>query len=197
MDELETAETIRQPGLLFGWSRLRVATLAILLVALLFGLRAASEFAMMHEYGNDAQMAIWVMFAVVKLGLWLLGGALAVGLLVVLWPRRVWAIVGLVVLLVWAVAIGRASWQFNEGRRALADAASPTTSPERLHQLVHFDGIQAGYELDNRLATNRDTPPDALRELSTRVEQDGTQMLLSKNPRTPDDVLVRLRRAPK
>jgi hypothetical protein len=58
--------------------------------------------------------------------------------------------------------------------------------------LTH-DGIQAGYELDNRLAKNRDTPPEALCELSERIEQDGAQMLLAKNPRTPEDVLTRLR----
>jgi hypothetical protein len=194
MHEHESAATIR-PGNLPGLSRQKVATLALLLLVLLVGLRAASEIGMMNEAGPDPQMPIWIMFFVVKLGLWLLGGALAVGLLILLWPRRIGSLAFLVVLALWAVAIGRASWQYNAGRRALADAASPTTSPDRLRELIHFDGIQSGYELDNRLAANRDTPPDALRELSRRVDQQGTQMLLSKNPRSPEDVLLKLRQA--
>jgi hypothetical protein len=103
--------------------------------------------------------------------------------------------VALVLFVAWAAAIGRASWQYNEGRRALADARDPTTSAERLEALVHFDGIQSGYELDNRLAAHRNTPPDALRELSTRRDQTGTHMVLLRNPRTPPDVLEKLRQA--
>ena len=59
--------------------------------------------------------------------------------------------------------------------------------------LVNFDGIQAGYELDNRLALNPTTPPAALRELSRRRDQSGTLMCLMRNPSTPDDVLEQIR----
>lgn len=195
MHEHESAETNRSPRLLFGWSRRRVRRNAMLMLVLLVGLRAASEIAMMYESGSDPQMPIWEMFLVVKIGLWLLGGALAVGLLIVVWPRRWVAMASLAVLLVWAVAITRASWDYSTARQALADAANSTTSPDRLRELVHFDGIQAGYQLDNRLAANRGTPPDALRELAQRVDQIGTQMILAKNPHTPNDVFVKLRRA--
>jgi hypothetical protein len=63
--------------------------------------------------------------------------------------------------------------------------------PARLSRLVDFDGIQAGYRLDNRLASNPNTPPEALRRLSLR-DQLGTQMCLAKNPNTPEDVLAQL-----
>jgi hypothetical protein len=195
MAQPEPAKTSSPPGLLLGLSRWQAGRIAILLWALLVGLRAASEIAMMHETGPDPQMPIWLMFLLVKLGLWLLGGAIAVGALIVMWPKPLGTLAALVALLVWAVAIGRATWSYNTARQALADAADPTTSPERLRELIHFDGLQAGYELDNRLAAHRRTPPEALRELSHRVDQTGTQMILSKNPRTPNDVLERLHRA--
>jgi hypothetical protein len=195
MAQHEPAKASFQPGPLLGLSRWQAGRIAILLFALLVGLRAASEIAMMYEHGPDPQMPIWLMFLLVKLGLWLLGGAIAVGVLIVIWPNRLGALAALVALLVWAVAIGRATWHYNIARQALADAARPTTSPERLRELVHFDGLQAGYELDNRLAANRSTPPEALRELSQRVDQSGTQTILAKNPRTPEDVLERLHRA--
>jgi hypothetical protein len=56
---------------------------------------------------------------------------------------------------------------------------------------VHFDGIQAGYELDNRIASNPNTPPDALHELYER-DQLGTHMKLASNPNTPVEVLEEL-----
>ncbi len=195
MDEQESNEVSRQPGPLFGWSRRRIKRSAIRLFFLLVGVRAASEISMMYVSGSDPQMPIWEMFLVVKLGMWFLGGALAVGLLVVTLQRRWGALAGLAAVLIWALAIGHASWEYIAARQALSDAASPTTSPDRLSALVHFDGIQAGYELDNRLAANRSTPPEALRELARRVDQTGTQMILAKNPHTPNDIMARLHQA--
>ena len=186
-------ERIRDQCLLFGLSRRQVTALSVLVLALLVGLRTASEAAMMREFGSDAQMGIWVMFFVVKVALWLLGGALAVGLLIAMWARRWGSLAGTVALLVWAVAICMASWDYNTARQALADASSDKTSPGRLSELVHFDGIQSGYELDNRLASNPNTTPEALRELSQRSDQSGTLMCLMRNPSTPDDVLERIR----
>src|SRR5207302_3390603 len=115
--------------------------------------------------------------------------------LVLAWHRHVWALVGLAALMVGSVAIGLVSWQANEERRALWDAASPATSAERLHQLVHFDRI-SGFPsvLDDRLAANHNTPPETLRELAQRVDINSsrTRYLLAKNPRTPEDVRARM-----
>ena len=183
---------IREQRLLFGKSRSEVGKIAISVLAMLVGLRAISELAMMREHGQDAQMAIWAVFLVVRVALWLLAGAIAVRLLMAMWPRRWWSLASMLVLLVWAVAICRASWDYNTARRALEDASSRATSAGRLSELVHFDGIQAGYQLDNRLASHPNTPPEALRELSQRRDQTGTQMLLARNPNTPVDVLQRL-----
>jgi hypothetical protein len=195
MHEHESSETNRQPDLLFGLSRRKVSGIAVLVFVSLVGLRATSEISMMYEPGSDAQMAIWKAFLVVKLGMWLLIGAFIVWLLIAIWTKRWGAMAGLAVFLIWAVAISQATGEYDTARQALSDAADPYTSPDRLRELVHFDGLQSGYELDNRLAANRSTPPESLRELSKRVDQVGTQMMLARNPHTPNDVRVRLRQA--
>ena len=147
---------------------------------------------MMREYGPDAQMGIWNMELLIKLGLWSFAGMVPLWVMA-LGRRYRWITYGgVLALLVWALAICSASWNYNVGRQALADAASRTTSAERLSELVHFDGIQAGYELDNRLASNPNTPAESLRELSLR-DQAGTRMLLARNPNTPVDLLQQLR----
>ena len=95
-------------------------------------------------------------------------------------------------ILVWVTAICWSSVRYYDARRALFDASAASTSPERLRELVNFDGIQAGYELDNRIASNPNTPPDILRLLHGRPDQVGTEMCLARNPNTPDDVLLNL-----
>jgi hypothetical protein len=160
-------------------------------IILLVALRAASELGMMNEYGSDPQMPIWVMSMAVELALWF-GGGLVAWRLVAARKNRWGLPAGLVLLLVWTVAICAASWEYQRARQALADASNPSTPPERLRELVHFDGIQAGYRLDNRLASNQNTPPEALRELSER-DQLGTQMCLMRNPNTPKDILRKLK----
>lgn len=160
----------------------------MLAVALLGLIRAGSELAMMGAFDSDPQLPIWMMFLVVKVTFWLLlGGALAALLFV--WPKRKTLLVGL--LIVWGVAIGAASWQYFSARQALTAASNPLTSPDRLRALVHFQGIQAGYELDNRIASNPNTPVDALRELYERGQL-GTLMCLAANPNTPADLLEKL-----
>jgi hypothetical protein len=154
------------------------------MIALLVALRAASELAMMSEHGSDPQLPVWQVLTAVKLTLWCIGG-LVVGLAAM---RNRW---GLVLLLTWAITICAASWEYQRATHALADASNPATSPDQLRALVHFDGIQAGYELDNRLASNLRTPPEALRELYER-NQLGTRMCLARNPHTPKDILQKL-----
>lgn len=76
-------------------------------------------------------------------------------------------------------------------RGALADAENPTTSPERLRALVGYQ-TEFGYEIDNRIVSNPNTPIDVLRSLHGKPNQVGTEMSLARNPKTPDDILVEL-----
>jgi hypothetical protein len=179
---------------LWGWSPEGVKRGALLVLFALLALRAVSEIDMMREYGPDPQKGIWNLVMIVKLALWFIGGGLAVSLLIRAWTGR-FALVGVAALAAWAVAIGYAAWQYDEGRQALAEARDPQTPPARLRQLLAFDGIQVGYELDNRLAANPHTPGEVLRVLSTRVDQAGTLEVLAKNWRTPPDVLEKIRQA--
>jgi hypothetical protein len=161
-------------------------------VVLLIGLRATSEFGMMSAHGSDPQMPIWKMFMWAKLVLWS-GAAFICSILVARFKGRWSTRIMYALFLCWVVAICISSWKYFNGRRALVDAANPLTSPDRLRQLAHFDGIQAGYELDNRLASNPNSPADVLRLLATR-DQLGTKMCLAMNPRSPKDVLRSLSR---
>jgi hypothetical protein len=192
MNPTETIAAITGPPRVLGIERRSLRRVVILLFLLLLALRGGTELALMREHGPDPQMGIWWMFLVVKMAAWVLGGAIALGLAITAWRSRWVSVLGLAAFAAWAAAILYASWQYDQGRRALADAANSATSPERLAELVHFAGIQPGYELDNRLARNPHTPPESLRTLAARVDQQGTQMLLARNPRTPADVLPKL-----
>ncbi len=76
-------------------------------------------------------------------------------------------------------------------RSALLDSANPNTNPDRLRELASYTG-GPGYEIDNRIAKNPNTPSDVLRSLHGRPDQVGTEMCLAANPNTPDDILVEL-----
>jgi hypothetical protein len=154
-------------------------------------LRGMAEAAMIWQFDSDPQLPIAWMFLFVKAALWIGSGALLASLVVVAWPKRIAALAMGILLAIWCVGITSASWQYVSATRALADAKNPATDPERLSELVHFDGIQAGYELDNRLASNRHTPPESLRELSRRGNS-GTLECLRRNPNTPSDLREQL-----
>ncbi|MGE3240803.1 MAG: hypothetical protein AB7G28_18190 [Pirellulales bacterium] len=161
-----------------------------LLVVLLVVLRVVSEYGMMNEYGTDPQMAIWYMFLAAKLLFWGITGIVALSLLAVAWQKkRWWRVAASGLILIWIAAISWSSIQYDQARRALIEAAETSTPPERLRELARFDGIQAGYELDNRLASNPNTPPDTLRLLHGRPDQVGTELCLARNPNTSDDIL--------
>jgi hypothetical protein len=181
--------SVQKSRLPFGLS---LRSSAVLAIVILVAVRAASEFSMMQEHGPDAQMGIWNMELLIKATLWSFAGFVPLWVMSLGRRYRWVAYGGVLELLVWGFAICNASWKYHAGRQALADAANRTTSAERLSDLVHFDGIQAGYELDNRLASNLNTPAASLRELSLR-DQVGTRMLLTRNPNTPHDLLQRLR----
>ncbi len=53
---------------------------------------------------------------------------------------------------------------------------------------MQFTGIEDGYELDNRIATNPKTPPELLRKLYGHHNL-GTLMILARRPDTPEDIL--------
>jgi len=172
-------------------ARRRFAILAFLTVLAVTGIRAASELSMMREHGPDAQMGIWQMFLIAKLVFWLVTGWLLA--LVAIGLRRFTGnrIVGPVLMTGWCVFALWAGVSYVRGGRALSDATNPGTSPARLESLVDFQGVQAGYELDNRLAANPGTPVSAIRKLAAK-NQLGTQMILARSPRTPPDVLQQL-----
>jgi hypothetical protein len=81
--------------------------------------------------------------------------------------------------------------RLGQVRRGLADAADPATPPERLRALAGYR-TGFGYEIDNRIASNPNTPVDVLRDLHGKPDQVGTEMCLARNPNTPDDILVEL-----
>src|SRR5262245_50268977 len=97
-------ETTRTQDPPHGVSRWTAGAVALLVVALLVGLRATSESAMMSQHGPDPQMPIWTMFLVGKLAFWLVTGGLLAGLLAAAWPKRWASLIGLALLLVWSVA---------------------------------------------------------------------------------------------
>ncbi len=114
------------------------------------------------------RLPIWYLFMAIGLGFWATVAATAIVAMAIKRLGESGVIAGAILLFVWATGIIYASYQYEMGRRALADARNPQTSPARLAELVHFNGIQSGYELDNRLASNPNTPPEVLRELSLR-----------------------------
>ena len=185
MTTAATTPTLARPAVL---SRRSAGLLAFLGVFLLVYVRAAGEWAMMSEFGSDPQMPIWIMLMWLRLAFWLIVGSLAAALVVVSWQRRWTFRAALVLLLGWAFAIAWSSWEFQSARQALADAHDPSTSSARLQQLTEFTGIQAGYELDNRIAANPNTSPETLRKLYSR-RQMGTLMVLARRPDVPEDVL--------
>ncbi len=159
---------------------------------LLVFVRAGCEYSMMNVYGTDAQMGIWFIVMLIVLTFWLVTGLVAAALLAAAWPNRWRSLAALGLILVWVAAICWSSVRYYGGGQALLDASAVSTSPERLRELADFDGVQAGYSLDNRIASNPNTPPDILRLLHGRANQVGTEMCLARNPNTPDEILLEL-----
>jgi hypothetical protein len=157
-------------------------------VFVLVGFRTASERAMMNEFGSDPQMAIWMVFMIVQVTAWALAGLACAGLLVLTWNRQWGFRITLVMGFGWMAAICWSSYGYRQARGALVEARDPGTSPERLLQLASFRGIQAGYELDNRIASNSSASHETLKLLYDRGEL-GTLMVLARNPETPHDIL--------
>ncbi len=182
--------SIDEPPRELATSKGKVCFWLFALVVLVVAIRAVSEVSMMSAHGSDPQMAIWIGFMVVSVcGVSLMGLTLAAAVYI-LWPSRV-AALPIVVLAMWAAWIGLASANFYLGGQALRLAESAHASAEQLDRLVDFDGIQAGYELDNRIAANSNTSTDSLRRLYERNNL-GTNMVLARNPATPIEILEEL-----
>jgi hypothetical protein len=164
------------------------ALLAIVIVFCVV-IRVLAEWAMLSQFPADAQLPIWWGSLAIKALFWLFMGLGIVWLATIRRPR---GLIAFVCLAIWVVSIQWASFNYWQGRQALAQSANLNTSPERLAELAHFQGIKAGYEIDNRLAANASTPISVLRELHGRKDQVGTQEALAANPRTPEDILREL-----
>jgi hypothetical protein len=175
-----------------GGKRIVVVSIWAVVVGLL-ATRIVTELNMMQQHCTDAQMSIWMMFFIVSIGFWSVLGITLAALLHVAWSRRRSVSILLLLLLIWSLAISVSAYRSQVAAWALGDAADPTTSAARLHELVNFGGVQAGYQLDNRLASNPNTRAEDLRVLFHR-DQLGTQMMLAANPNTPSDILERLSR---
>lgn len=167
----------KQVGLLVGLGMLALVVL-----------RATGELALMRESGSDPQMPIWIMYLVARLVYWVLTGGVVAGVLFCEKPR--WRILlGVILLLYWTYGIRTESWKAQLAQQYLADARNPTTTPVRLGQLFQWAGTQdSGYELDNRIATNPQSPPELLRQLYGRHNL-GTLMILARRADTPEDIL--------
>jgi len=156
-----------------------------LLVALL---RLLPELSLIKSV-RDAQGGISIAFALgVGVSILVVTAGLALGA----FSTKKWLRVALSVLLALMIAfVIRERFVLAEIRTALADAADSTTPPDRLRALNGFDTRYFGYEIDNRLASNRSSPEDLLRALAQK-DQMGTRTSLERNPNTPDDVLEQL-----
>lgn len=86
---------------------------------------------------------------------------------------------------------GRSMIRIYRTKAALTDAANEYTSPDRLRSLVGYK-TGFGYEIDNRIASNPNTPVDVLRTLHGIPGHIGTEMSLASNPNTPDNILIEL-----
>jgi hypothetical protein len=170
--------------------------IAIVAAALVAGIRSYYESSMPELVPTDAQGGIWIVYsAVMGVGTFFLCLILVYGSLAVLSKKNyvIATILFGAFLFIWGCT-GNTLFRYSEIRTALTDAANPTTSPERLSELIGFP-TGFGYEIDNRIASNPNSTEEILRTLSKK-DQLGTLMCLARNPNTPDDVLAELSKNP-
>ncbi len=167
--------------------------LALLVGLLIGGSRYLYESSMPALVPYDAQGGIWVVFSLVASG----ATAIVASLLCFLALRyfgkhmRMRGSLALLGLILIGGCTANSMVQLKDVRLALVDAADPATDPERLRALVGYE-TGFGYEIDNRIASNPNTPVDVLRSLHGKPHQVGTEMCLADNPNTPDDILLEL-----
>ncbi len=169
-----------------------------IIIALLVGFgiagsRFAYESSMPSLVPYDAQGGIWVAYSLVVSGGTFILASLFCALALELLGKHMRTL-GILCLLPVVVISGctvNRMMGLKHIRTALLDAQDPTTSPERLRALVGYE-TGFGYEIDNRIASNPNTPADVLRSLHGKADQVGTEMSLARNPNTPDDILLDL-----
>jgi len=159
-----------------------------------FGLfRFAAESRMPALVPYDAQGGIWIVYGIITAGFTfgIVSFCCYHGLVAFRNKRNAKATVfGILVL----AAVAWTSNRIIELERigvALADAQNPETEPARLRELNGYE-TGFGYEIDNRLASNPNSPIDLLRALHGKPYQQGTEMCLARNPNAPDDILLKL-----
>lgn len=166
---------------------------AIVLAALIGAARCLFECGFVVPLVPDPQSPVWIMISLIT-SLIIFATVLPLALVAFRGQQsqrvlaRCAACVPLLLLLGW-YSLGFIN--LAKMRAALLDSANATTGPERLRELADYKG-GPGYEIDNRLASHPNTPPDVLRALHGRPDQVGTEMCLAENPNTPDDVLRRI-----
>lgn len=167
--------------------------LALLAGLLIGGSRYLYESSMPSLVPYDAQGGVWVVFSIVVSGVTVLIAALLCFHALRFFGKhmRVRGTLSLLGLILVGGCTANSMIQLKEIRLALADAADPTANPERLQALVGYQS-GFGYEIDNRIASNPNTPADVLRTLHGKPDQVGTEMCLAENPNTPDDILLEL-----
>lgn len=169
--------------------RYMIATLVALLIG---GSRWLYETSLVISVG-DAQGGIWIGYSLIVSGITVLVTFLLAYLALRFFAERMRILCALCLVGVLLVAghTGRAMLRLRDIRVALSDAANPTSSPDRLRSLVGYQ-TGFGYEIDNRIALNPNTPIDVLRALHGTPDQVGTEMCLARNPNTPDDILIEI-----
>ena len=169
---------------------------AVPLAALVAGVRWTYESSMPDLVPTDAQGGIWVLYsAVVSIGTFLLCFVLVYASLVIWRAKRHFVAVPLFAsFLLISGCTGNTLLRYSVIRTALADAANPATSSERLRELIGFP-TGFGYEIDNRIASNPSSDEESLRILF-RKDEEGTLVCLARNPNTPKDLLEELKLNP-
>lgn len=141
----------------------------------------------------DPQMGLFSLYSLISsiaIGVLL---AAAVYLAVRTWQNQhSWAAAAFVVIAIGLVGFSvKTTVDTLQINTALVDAANPSTSAERLRKLAESDR-NVGYELQNRLAKNPNTPADVLQMLFMQNAAMSTQLILARNPNTPNQVLISL-----
>lgn len=168
----------------------RTVLSAIVLAALTAATRCLFECGFVVTLVPDPQSPIWIMVSVIT-SLIIFATVLPLALVAFRGQQSQCALVRGVACVPLLLLLGWYSLGFMnlaKVRAALLDSSNAATGPERLRELADYRG-GPGYEIDNRLASHPNTPPDVLRALHGRPDQIGTEIFLAMNPHTPDDIL--------
>ena len=171
----------------------KALTISVILGASIALFRFIIESRMPAIVPYDAQGGIWVVYGIIVGGLTFAFVTVFsyFGILAFAENKRTKTVIfGILVL----ASIAWTSNRVIELKRvgvALTDAQNPETEPARVRELIGYE-TGFGYEIDNLLASNPNSPVDLLRALHGKPHQQGTEICLARNPNTPDDILLNL-----